>query len=163
MWNWEEMYISAPANSCLWASLASSASILPTRPRVWERLECPLQKARSPLGFVGTVAVDTEGKSSGSGWREVVMNLPPSFLPHLQQSYLLIGNPWAQCPMLVVLQQLHSLSEPSLQGKEKGHWGAQIQGSSNSPLWECICLNQALTTLRCYKARPPVHGTHTKQ
>lgn len=35
-------------------------------------------------------------------------------------SYLFIGDPWTQGPMLIVLQQLHSLSETSLQGREKG-------------------------------------------
>lgn len=88
-------YTSAPANYCLWASLVSSASMLPTRLRVQERPEYPLQTAGSPQRSVATGEVDAEGESSGSGCREEVMNLPPSFLPHLQQRYLFIGDSWA--------------------------------------------------------------------
>lgn len=90
-------------------------------------------------GDVAAVKVDSEGKRSGSGCRAGIVNLPPSFPttippPHLQQSYLLIGNPRAQGPLLIVFQQLHSLSETSLQAKKRDTEGQRSRAPATVSL-----------------------------
>lgn len=66
------------------------------------------------------------------------MNLPPSSPatippPLLQQSYLLIGDPRAQGPTLIVFQQLHSLSETSLQAKKRDTEGHRSRAPATLP------------------------------
>lgn len=90
-------------------------------------------KSQKSTWLCSSIEVDNEGKrvvlAAGKGMWLCRLPAPP---PHFQQNYLFIGDAWPQGPMLVVLQQLHSLSQTSLQRKEKRHWGAQIQGSCNS-------------------------------
>lgn len=69
------------------------------------------------------------------------MNSPTSLSsPHFSptaNSYLLIGDPRAQGPVLVVLQQLHGLPETPLQRKEETVRGTDVRLLHVVPLQDC--------------------------
>lgn len=58
-----------------------------------------------------------------------ILGSSPPASAHPWQRYLFICNSWAQGAMLVILQQLHSLSETFLWRKEKRHCVASDQYS----------------------------------